>query len=62
MELGASIGAAVAPPGDEPRPTLGILLEMADRAMYAVKRQGGGVRLSGDAPAGREPSPPSLAD
>lgn len=62
VELGASIGAAVAPPGDEPRPTLGMLFEMADRAMYTVKRQGGGVRLSGDAPACREPSPPSLAD
>ncbi|MGE4338832.1 MAG: diguanylate cyclase, partial [Pigmentiphaga sp.] len=63
VELGASIGAAVAPPGGGPAPPLGELFEMADRAMYDVKRQGGGVQVSGDAAVSRGSAQrPSQAD
>jgi len=45
VKLGASVGAAVAPTGGQSATTLSTLFEMADQAMYDVKRRGGGAQV-----------------
>jgi diguanylate cyclase (GGDEF)-like protein len=44
IEVGASIGLVIAVPGPD-LPDIASLMDMADKTMQAVKREGGGVRL-----------------